>query len=156
VDVELRDTAVLGATQLQAAFSEVVAGASSVQSAPNERDGAHLSKGCTRGTKGLWWCDLLLLRVPRIATIALLASRYTLAHSTPAATWTTCCEPTRRCRRNCDVRRTRGACTGAPGGRQHLETEGLRRIACERSLEAAHSPADARDARGLGLELHVT
>ena len=75
MDVELRDTAVLGATQLQAAFSEVVAGASSVQSAPNERDGAHLSKGCTRGTVGLW-CDLLSLRVLRIATITLAASRY--------------------------------------------------------------------------------
>ena len=49
-------------------------------STPNERDGAHWSKGCTRGTVGLW-CDLLLLRVLRIATITLAASRYRYLYS---------------------------------------------------------------------------
>jgi hypothetical protein len=76
MDDELCDTVVLGAIQLQAAFSEVVAGASSIHTErTRQRDGAHLSKGCTRGTVGLW-CDLLLLRVLRIATITLAASRY--------------------------------------------------------------------------------
>jgi hypothetical protein len=85
MDDELCDTVVMGAVQLQAAFS-VVAPQLRHSSKGFEHDGAHLSKVCTRGTTGLW-CVFPLLRVLRFTTIAVLPTLYTI-HSTPSATCT--------------------------------------------------------------------
>ena len=79
MDDELCDTVVMGASQLQATFSVVAAGRSSIKdSVRTQHDGAHLSKGCTRGTTGVW-CVLSSLRVLRFTTIAVaLAQSVTL------------------------------------------------------------------------------
>ena len=78
MDDELCDTVVMGAVQLQATFSVVAAGRSSIKdSVRTQHDGAHLSKGCTRGTTGVW-CVLPSLRVLRFTTIPVAVRPRTL------------------------------------------------------------------------------
>jgi hypothetical protein len=77
MDDELCDTFVMGAVQLQATFSVVAFGRSSIKGRC-ERNATRRGKGCTRGTTGLW-CVSPLLRVLRFTTIAVaLAQSVTL------------------------------------------------------------------------------
>ena len=88
MDDELCDTVVMGAVQLQATCSVVAAGRSSIKdSVRTQHDGAHLSKGCTRGTTGVR-CVLPSLRVLRFTTMPWPSRNLSL--STLSATCTTC------------------------------------------------------------------
>jgi hypothetical protein len=77
----------MGAVQLQATFS--VAAGRSFHQGFGTNDGAHLSKGCTRGTIG-WWCVLPLLRVLRFTTVAVALA---ICHSRRSQTCTPRCDP---------------------------------------------------------------
>jgi hypothetical protein len=82
MDDELCDTVVMRAVQLQATFSVPQSARLSSKGVRTRHDGAHLSKGCTRGTTGLL-CVLPLLRVLRFTTIAVLPHSEHNLHSTP-------------------------------------------------------------------------
>jgi hypothetical protein len=82
MDDELCDTVVMGAVQLQATFSVVAL----IHHGFGANNGAHLSKGCTRGTTGVRRV-LPSLRVLRFTTITValaqsvtLSTRRSLSH----------------------------------------------------------------------------
>ena len=141
MDDELCDTVMLGVVHLQAAFSGRRA---LTHQGFGANDGAHLSKGCTRGTTGVR-CVLQLLRVLRCTTIALPRQSEHNPLDALSATCTTCCDPyTTVLVQLCHAAHT----WYVLGERPTLAKEGSRWIV-GRSVGVAHSPTDVRDAWGL-------
>jgi hypothetical protein len=107
MDDKLCDTVMMGAVQLQAAFS-VVAPRFAIH--PKGFDATRrgtLEQGCTRGTTDVW-CVLPLLRVLRSTTIAVLPTLNTISTQRPQQPVRRAVTHTRRCWCNSDTKYTRG------------------------------------------------